>query len=68
MYCRVARTFVVSFELVYMAVLVSLTLFVVCFWRHVQGDMTLLQELINNDYRVHMQLDNLPVAIRVEDR
>lgn len=30
--------------------------------------MKMLQELINNDYRVHMQLDNLPVAIRVEER
>ena len=25
--------------------------------------MEQLQDLIDNDYRVHMQLDNLPVAI-----
>lgn len=30
--------------------------------------MTMLQHLISNDYRVHMQLDNLPVAIRSEER
>ena len=28
-----------------------------------QSDVKLLQQLISDDYRVHMQLDNLPVAI-----
>lgn len=30
--------------------------------------MKLLQQLISDDYRVHMQLDNLPVAIQGGDR
>lgn len=31
-----------------------------------QEDIKLFQYLIDYDYRVHMQLDNLPVAIREE--
>jgi len=42
--------------------------FFACLWRHVQDHMKTLQGLISNDYRVHMQLDNLPVAIRIEER
>lgn len=33
-----------------------------------QGDMKQLRSLIGNDYRVHMQLDNLPVAVVRDDR
>lgn len=33
-----------------------------------QSHVKLLQQLISDDYRVHMQLDNLPVAIQGGDR
>ncbi|CAM9124637.1 unnamed protein product [Ectocarpus sp. 4 AP-2014] len=41
---------------------------VLCHQQMSDGDMKQLRSLIGNDYRVHMQLDNLPVAIVRDDR
>lgn len=41
----------------------NVTCSILCRQNMDKGNMEQLQDLIDNDYRVHMQLDNLPVAI-----
>ena len=52
-----------GFTFVYCRCVLMLCAHSVCRVRVFQDDMEQLQVLIDNDYRVHMQLDNLPVAI-----